>query len=82
MVSLKKSPCFENLEIVNSILIYLAIAAKEAHFCDCSRNKGRFCGVEGRSVAKGWHSRAVPHQILLCVSKLCFGQLIFCKHTI
>ena len=82
MVSLKKSPCFENLEIVNSILIYLAIAAKEAHFCDCSRNKGRFCGVEGRSVAKGRHSRAVPHQILLCVPNLCFAQLIFCKHII
>jgi len=39
--SLKKLPCSENLEIVNSILIYLAIAAKESHFCDCSRNMGQ-----------------------------------------
>jgi len=66
--SLKKSPCFENLEtgdFVNSILIYLATAAKETHFCDCSRNKGRFCGVESRYVATRWHSGAVPPQILL-----------------
>jgi len=28
------------------ILIYLAIAANEAFFCDCYRNTGHFCSVE------------------------------------
>jgi len=71
--SLKKSPCFENLEtgdFVNSILIYLATAAKETHFCDCSRNKGRFCGVESRH-AVAFRGSTTPNTFVSL-------QIVFC----
>jgi len=53
MLTWKEIPCVEFLQIAYSvncciaILIYLAIAANEAFFCDCYCNMEHFlCGVE------------------------------------
>jgi len=46
MLTRKEMPYVENLQIAycvncrNSLLIYLAIAANEAFFCNCYRNMG------------------------------------------